>query len=125
MTYKFFNANPTGNKTSDCVVRALCVATGKNWDDVYVKLCEIGMNLKEMPNSDEVWKTYLSGISTYKSCKAVKGKKRTTPESFAEANKEGVFVLRLAGHIVAVKDGQYWDTWNCGNKCVYGYYEIH
>ena len=35
MKWIFYNPNPYGNNTGDCVIRALTLAFGKNWDDVY------------------------------------------------------------------------------------------
>lgn len=54
--------------------------------------------------------------------KVVKGKKRITVEEFAKSHKEGRYILRVSHHVVTVKDGYYWDIWECGDCCVYGYW---
>ena len=36
--YVFANPNPHKLITDDCVIRAISLATGKPWDDVYVEL---------------------------------------------------------------------------------------
>ena len=41
--FKYYNPNPEGHEDAcDCVVRALCAATGLSWYEVYDKCCEIG-----------------------------------------------------------------------------------
>ena len=55
MKWIFYNPNPFGNNTGDCVIRALTLAFGKTWDDVYSMLAEFGFKNKLMPSSNENW----------------------------------------------------------------------
>jgi len=32
MSHIYYNPNPDGNRVGDCTVRALCKATGHDWD---------------------------------------------------------------------------------------------
>ena len=41
--YSYFNPNPAGRNVSDCTVRAICKATGKDWGEVYLSLCIQGL----------------------------------------------------------------------------------
>ena len=34
--YKHFDPNPTKQRVGDCTVRAICKATGKSWEQVFV-----------------------------------------------------------------------------------------
>ena len=52
-----------------------------------------------------------------------KGSKRPTVEGFTKSNKLGKFVLVVAHHLVASVDGTYYDTWDSGDKSMYGYWE--
>ena len=52
-----------------------------------------------------------------------KGSKRPTVDSFTKEHKEGTYLLRVAHHCVAVVDGIYYDTWDSGDWCLYGYWE--
>lgn len=120
----YYNPNPTKKETGDCVVRALCKATGKDWDTIYKELFDIGFRLKVMPNSDEAWKTYLDENNFIKHTISNKrGTKRPTVASFAQSNKKGVYVLRVANHIVTCDNGYYYDTWDSGSSSLYGYWE--
>jgi hypothetical protein len=50
--YKYYNPNPEGHEDAcDCVIRALCAATGLSWYEVYDKCCEIGKEYGVMPNA--------------------------------------------------------------------------
>ena len=121
---KYYNPNPLKKETGDCVVRAICKATGKDWDTVYWELFEIGLELKVMPNMDEAWKEYLNRAGfIYHPIKVTKGSKRPKVDEFARSHKEGTYVLRVANHIVTCQDGFYYDIWDSGSKALYGYYE--
>lgn len=121
---KYYNPNPLKRDTTDCVVRALVKATGKDWDVVFKELFDIGFELKVMPNSDVAWKEYLTGAGfTYVPIKVKKGSKRPTVQSFTKENKKGVYVLRVANHLVTSDNGYYYDTFDSGNCSMYGYWE--
>lgn len=49
--YKYFNPNPCGKNVSDCTVRAICKATGKDWGEVYLRLCMRGAYDRDMSNT--------------------------------------------------------------------------
>jgi hypothetical protein len=37
-------------------------------------------------------------------------------------NKDIVAVLRTAGHLTCCRNGNYYDTWDCGSQAVYKYW---
>lgn len=39
-TFQYYNANPKNRRTDDCMIRALCFATGMTWESVLRELCE-------------------------------------------------------------------------------------
>ena len=51
-----------------------------------------------------------------------KGSKRPTVESFAKNHKQGNYLVNVANHVVAISNGCYYDTWDSGDCCLYGYY---
>lgn len=120
---KYYNPNPLKKETGDCSVRALCKATGKDWDEVFKELFWIGFELKVMPSQDEAWREFLirNGFE-YNKLTIKKGMKRLTVDSFTRSNKEGIHVLRVANHLVTVRDGFSWDTWDSSNCSLYGYW---
>lgn len=122
--FKQYNNNPRKIKTCDCVIRAFSFASGKTWEDTFTDLCNIALQEKSMPNDIKVYTKYAEqlGLTKYK-IELVNGK-RPTVKSFSDTHQKGTFILRLANHITVVKDGIYYDIWDCGKKSVYLYWKI-
>ena len=116
MAYKFFNPNPSGKRVGDCVIRAISFLTGDDWEKTYLKIAMQGFELFDMPSSNAVWAEYLRrrGYKRYvipdtcPDCYTVK--------EFCRENPRGKFLLATGSHVVAVKDGDYYDAWDSGNE---------
>lgn len=125
MAYKYYQPNKKDIKDDygDCVIRALTKALSKDWLSVFDALIPIAREFGCMPNSKPCYEKYLldNGF-IYHGISNKKGSKRPTVSSFAKSHKSGVYVLRVAHHIVTVVDGIYYDTWNSGEKSLYGYW---
>lgn len=118
------NMNPKNKKVADCVVRAICKALGKTWEEVYRDLCEIGFKLKAMPNDKAAYQKYLTQNNFVRIPVVVsKGSTRPKVAEFAKEQPAGTYLLEIAHHIVVVIDGSYFDTWDCGAKSLYGYWK--
>lgn len=111
-----FNPNPSNSRIGDCAVRAICKALGKSWERAYLELCVKGFGLLDLPNANHVWGAVLKD-NGFRRCIPPK-EEPCTVEDFCRDFPEGVFVLALSGHVVAVVDGSFFDTWNCGNEIV-------
>lgn len=110
------NPNPLGKQTSDCVVRAISVATEQSWKRTYRELCELGEIEAEMPNVNYVWGLYLRDKGAVQfllpeSCPAC-----ITVRAFCEKYPVGTYVIGTGTHAVAVIDGDYYDAWDSGNE---------
>lgn len=128
--YVYFQPNDKDlkDKVGDCQVRALCKALNLSWleaFDLTIPICRelqtYGIFDCDLKRTKEAMKTLgfeYTGISNKK------GSKRPTVLSFAQSHPHGRFILSVAGHVVACVDGRYYDTWDCGHKSLYGYYEL-
>lgn len=110
------NPNPLGKQTGDCVVRAIAIATGRSWRNVYRDLCEVGEIECELPNSNFIWGTYLKDLGAEQfllpeACPAC-----ITVRAFSERYPEGTFVIGTGSHAVAVIDGDWYDSWDSANE---------
>lgn len=77
-----------------------------------------------MPNGKPCYKTYLKENGfVYHGISNKKGSKRPTVKQFANEHKEDTYFLHVAKHCVSVVDGIYYDTWDSGECCLYGYWE--
>jgi hypothetical protein len=115
MAFKYYNANPSKKLVIDCTVRAISKFLGASWDSCYIALAVKGFEVKNMQNSNEVWHAYLKDLGYYPktipnmcpNCYSVK--------EFCEDHPHGAFVLATGDHVIAVVDGDYYDTWDSGN----------
>ena len=127
--YKYYQPNRKDlkDKYGDCTIRALTKALGVTWleaFDLIIPFCREYQcsNIFDIPNKLEAQIMSQLGFKYYGISNA-RGSKRPTVASFAKTHKSGTYILNVANHEVAVVDGIYYDTWDCGYKSLYGYYE--
>lgn len=123
MAWIFFNPNPVGKSVSDCTVRSICAAEGMSWLDAYFSLCITGSEVYDMPKSNEVFRTLLRkwGYSRHSI-------PNTCPDcytvvDFCRDYNNGCYILGVGDHVVAVIDGNYYDTWDSGNEIPLYFYK--
>lgn len=135
--WKKLNVNSKGNSTSDCVIRGLCVAYGMDYDEVHSELNSIkrkkfGTKDGWAYNMEPVYEEFIR-IHGCKMCKYAKDMglgDRTTVSDFCRDNPTGTYLLLVANdrnnpdHILAVIDGDVYDSWNSLNRFVYKVYLI-
>lgn len=124
--YNFYEPNILHKKesTGDCVIRALTKALDKEWKEVFDELVPIAREKMVMLNSPECYSAYLEQNGFVKvKIPVIKGHKRPTPLTFTKTHKKGTYFLSLANHVVCSKNGIYYDTWDCHDKCIYTYWE--
>lgn len=117
-----FNNNPLSKSTGDCVIRAISIATNQSWEQVYSDLSLQGFKMADWGSSNSVWDAYLRE----------KGFKRyvipnTCPDcytigEFAEENPIGTYIVATGSHVVAVVNGEVWDSWDSRNEIPTYYY---
>jgi len=110
--WKYYNPNPDGKAVGDCVIRAICKATGQDWEETYAKVSAYGFSMHDMPSSNVVWGAYLKSIGYRR--KLVD--EYCTVKEFCEAHPVGTFILSIDGHVVCVASGDYYDSWDSGNE---------
>ena len=129
MGYTYFQPNhlDTKDEYGDCVIRALCNVFDKTWIETFNIIVPYEIKY-QCPISCMPLKLYKEVMSEsgfeYIGISNKKGTKRPTVKEFAKKNKDGVYILSLANHWSSVKDGSYYDTWDCGDKCLYGYFKL-
>lgn len=125
MAYQYYQPNKKDIKDEygDCVIRALTKAVQAGWLQIFEDLLPYARELQCMPNGKPCYERYLKDKGfTYCGISNKKGSQRPTVRSFANEHKIGVYILRVAHHLVTVVDGVYYDTYDCGNKALYGYW---
>lgn len=117
MAYKSYNENPCGNAGAiDCTVRAISVATGLDWETVYIGLCLQGFTMCDMPSSDEVWGAYLQGHGFVPYFLPSSIRDGYTVMDFCKQHPRGTYVVKVGSHVVCVVNGDYYDSWDSGGR---------
>lgn len=113
--YRRLNVNPSGRRTTDCVIRALATAIGTDWDSIYDAIAREGARAHDMMDANHLWIGWakrhgfkLRAIpDTCPDCYTVR--------DFCSDNPEGVYILGDGSHAVAVIDGDWYDTSDSGD----------
>lgn len=131
---KYYKAEHVG----DCVVRAICNATGKDYKEVYDALSKlakkerVGKRKKciSSPRNGMYKKTYRIYIEEelhwkWVSCSGI-GMGISVHLRSDELPKTGTYIIKVSKHLTCVKDGVLYDTYDCsrnGTRAVYGYWK--
>ena len=120
------NKKDLKDKYGDCTIRALSKVFDCSWLDAFdmiIPYCREYQcsNIFDVPNKTEQEIFKKLGFS-YTGISNKKGSKRPTVDEFAKTHLQGTFILNVANHEVACIDGKYYDTWDSGECCLYGYY---
>lgn len=114
------NPNPHGARVGDCVIRAISIATGEDWDKVYVDLCVQGFLMKDMPSSNHVWGSYLQSKGFEKYTIPYSCPDCYTIKDFSNDAPHGTYVVGTGSHAVCVivdkNGGNYFDVWDSGDE---------
>ena len=92
------------------------------WEDAYDMAADFGMECAALPNDNKVVDKVLTEKFKYTAHKLSK-EERCTVKEFAVANPCGTYILKVHGHVVALVDGLYYDSWDSGDKKVTMYYQ--
>lgn len=127
-TIKIYHKNfeyfqPNGHITGDCSIRAVCGALNISWHTALDKLVEYAHKLSETPTSTEcVGALLIENGFKWHPIDVSDGGKRPKVYEFANSHNTAC-VLRVSSHLVCSVGGNYKDIWDCGEKCLYGYWE--
>jgi len=123
MAFIFTNPNPGRKLVGDCVIRAISIISGKEWEQVYIELAVQGFMMYDMSSSNDVWSAYLhrNNFKRYvipDSCPDC-----YTVREFVDDHPYGDYILATGTHVIAVKDGNYYDTWDSGDEVPIYYFK--
>lgn len=128
---QYFKAEGVG----DCVTRAIAIATGIDYLEVYKALNQLaksertGKRKRGVSSSrngvyKDTFKKYLTSIG-WKWVPTMQFGQGCTVHLRADELPSGTIIVSLSKHLACVKDGVLYDTYDCtrdGTRCVYGYF---
>lgn len=128
------------NSVRDCAVRAIAIATGKDYKEVYDDIARLNKEMKLSKKEKEfalkhtprngvlkkVSKEYLTRLGwQWIPCMGI-GTGCTMHLSAHDFPTSGTYIVQVSSHLTCVKDGVIHDTFDCsrgGTRCVYGYWK--
>lgn len=129
-TFHFYNSNPKGKMTADCVVRAISIVLNQSWEQTLQELTDMAIKTGYMVNTNECMDKYMQSKG-YICCKQPRKEDNTkyTGEEFCRTLMHPIYsedlkltdkdfeinriLVNIGGHhTVAIISGQVWDTWN-------------
>ena len=125
-TFHYYNANPKGRITCDCVARAMCTALKQDYTVILKEMFELSINTGYEYTDKKCIEKYmeLKGWTKMKQPKKTNNTKYTGKEFcklIADKNKN--YIANIGGqHIVAIVDGKVNDIWDSTDGCIGNYW---
>lgn len=121
--FVYTNPNPDKKLVGDCVIRAVSIVLDQTWLETYDGITAVGRELRDMPSSNAVWDAYLRDKGYVKHIIP-----DTCPECYKVADfcwdhPSGDYLLATGTHVIAVLNGDYYDTWDSGDEVPIYFYE--
>ena len=114
-----YNPNPKKKNVGDCSLRAYCAAFGWTWEEAFERSSEIAKDEAIMMDTHKTCEKVMEGEGYILDEEFKKSKRQDlTVNEFALTHPYGTYFLNTHGHLLCVKDGEYWDSWDSGKKKV-------
>lgn len=121
-----YNPNPAGRSVGDCAVRAVAVALETDWETAYAMIAKAGYLMGDMPSSNAVWGAVLRQHGFYRHAVPDTCPDCYTIGAFADDHPKGVYVVGTGNHVVTIRDGIIYDSWDSRNEIPQYYWtEVH
>ena len=114
-----FNPNPKDRNIGDCTLRSYCAAFGISWEkafDIASKVAKENASMIQYMADKILTEEFNCVVDEKYNKKSVKGKDRITVNEFAMTHPYGIYILHVPKHQVTVINGEYWDSWDSGDK---------
>lgn len=123
--FTYYNANPHNRKSEDCVIRAICTATGLSWENVLINLTQIGVKDGYVPNDPKCFEKYLKSLGWIK-CSEPRNMDNTKMlvKEFLNKRKGSESIIAYVGshHVVAIINKKVHDIWDSSKQTMHTYW---
>ena len=114
MRYEFKNITPSGEILPNCVNRAISLATGVDYHKVEEKLELVSSLLECSKLCVCCYEFLLNEVFRLKELEDT----QISIKDFAENHKEGIYLLRVDGHISCLMDNVLYDLFDCSDEII-------
>ena len=122
-----YNPNPKGKNIGDCTLRAYCAAFNISWEeafDVASAIAKENGSLIQYVADKVLTEHFECTLDDKYNKKTIKPKERITVSEFATTHPYGIYILHMRNHLVTLRNGEYWDSWDSGDKKIDSVYNI-
>lgn len=123
MFYVYYNPNPLKLSVGDCVIRAISCALNLSWEQTYMHIADQGLLMYDMPSANRVWGEFLKSRGFKKHQIPDTCPDCYTIKNFCYEHPRGTYILGTGEHVVCVKNGHYFDSWDSGNEIPIYYFK--
>ena len=123
MSYIYYNPNPLGLSVGDCTIRAISKLIERDWKTTYLELIVQGYKMYDMPSANRVWGELLRSYGFVRHTIPDTCPDCYTVREFCNDHPIGKYILGTGEHVIAVVDGDYYDSWDSGNEIPVYYFE--
>lgn len=114
--FKMYNPNPENLRTDDCTVRAISKILDISWDAAYLSLTYTGFQMKAMSDTNFVWGAFLFSKGFTRKAIPDSCPLCYTIKQFCKDHPKGKYIVAAQDHVVAIENGDYYDTWDSGDE---------
>lgn len=122
---KYFSVKYKKNRTNDCVVRSIAHATNRDYLEVFKDLCELAVETGHYPSHPETHEKYLESIGWIKRKPMRKSNGRLYKINEIKCDRD--LIISTRSHLTYLNGNDFdmtlYDTWNCGGRVAYSYWE--
>lgn len=112
--FVYLNINPDQQKKSDCVTRAISLASGLPYPEVRKKLFHTAKLLNCEKLCMSCYKHLIEDVLKYH---RINSDDMTVGE-FADKHPIGIFLVRINGHMSTIINNICYDIWDCRNEFI-------
>lgn len=113
--WRYYQPNPLGRNTGDCVIRAISKTLDVDWTTAYDYVTDAARRQYDMPEANHVWIGLLKDAGFKLSSLPDRCPYCYTVRDFALEHPSGLYVLGTGTHVVTVEDGDYFDSYDSGD----------
>lgn len=110
--FNYINVNPLAIEESDCVTRAISLATGYSYAEIQDKLYYISELLECESLCVCCYAHLLSEVFQYDKVYC----HNMTVQEFAYKHPYGLYIIRMPGHLSVLYNGEVQDIWDCSGE---------
>lgn len=123
-TYEYYNPNPRGNRTRDCVIRAMSAVLGISWDKAFDLIAARAKEMGLTMDDNAVYGSILREWGFYRATIPNRCPDCYSADDFAREHKHGIFILGFTQHVAAVIEGKILDSWDSSDEIPQYYWAL-